>query len=393
LPLVRIRLLPGSAAAPDAARRRKAVQYLSSSMWLSSDRLWPYLWSAVAVALATLAGVAMSSVVPLPNVSMVFLLAVVFAAARFGIWPALLASGLSFLNYNFFFIEPFHTFTVAQPEELLALVSFLAIAILTSALAGRAKDEATKAARLAEEIVTARTAAETERVRNTLLASISHDFRTPLASILGAATGLIEYGARLPNAARADLLGQIKDEAEHLDGMVRNLLAITRVEAGALEINRDWLDVRELLHRVVAMAKRHGASQSFDVAVDSDLPFIAADQNLLDQALTNMVSNATRHAGAAAHILIEARRHADEIVVSVTDDGPGIDAKVLPHVFERFVRASSGGDAGEGTGLGLAIVKGIVEAHGGSVAAQSPVRDGHGTRILMRLRLEREQPQ
>jgi K+-sensing histidine kinase KdpD len=94
-----------------------------------------------------------------------------------------------------------------------------------------------------------------------LLTSIIHDFRTPLASILGAATGLIEYGTRLTEAARRDLLAQIKDEAEHLDGMVRNLLAITRVEAGALEVNRDWVDVRELLHRAVAKANRVEAAK------------------------------------------------------------------------------------------------------------------------------------
>ena len=348
------------------------------------------MWSTLAVGLAIVVGSVMSAVVPLPNLSMVFLLAVVFAAARFGIGPALLASGLSFLAYNFFFIEPFYTITVAQPDQLLALFIFLAIAILTSALAGRAKEEATRAARLAEEIVRAHAAAETERVRNTLLASISHDFRTPLASILGAATGLIEYGTRLTNLARRDLLAQIKDEAEHLDGMVRNLLAITRVEAGALEVNRDWVDIRELLHRGVAMAKRRGAGQSFDVVVEANLPFVAADPNLLDQALGNLVSNATRYAGSTARIVLEARQESGVIILTVTDDGPGIPADILPRIFEKFVRAASSGDAGEGTGLGLAIVKGIVEAHGGSITAQSPARDGRGTRILMRLPSRRE---
>jgi two-component system sensor histidine kinase KdpD len=329
----------------------------------------------------------MTAFVPLPNVSMVFLLAVVFAAARFGIWPALLASGLSFLAYNFFFIEPYYTLSVALPQEVLALFIFLAIATLTSALAGRAREESTRAARLTEEIVQARAAAESERVRNILLASISHDFRTPLASVLGAATGLIEYGGRLPETARRDLLAQIKDEAEHLDGMVRNLLAMTRVEAGALEVRRDWIGAGELLHRVAALAKRRGATQTFEVALDPDLPLLAADPNLLDQALTNLVSNATRYAGRTARIVLEGRLEDDHVVLSVTDDGPGIPADLLPRIFEKFARGASSGDAGEGTGLGLAIAKGIVEAHGGSIAAESPVRAGRGTRILMRLPL------
>ena len=153
------------------------------------------MWSAAAVALATLAGLVLTSFARLPNVSMVFLLAVLFAAARFGLWPALLASGLSFLSYNFFFIEPLHTLSVGEPQEWLALFVLLAVAVLTSAIAGRAKDQARTAlerARLAEEVNAVRAAAEAERVRNTLLASISHDFRTPLASILGAATSLID---------------------------------------------------------------------------------------------------------------------------------------------------------------------------------------------------------
>ncbi len=328
----------------------------------------------------------MTSVIPLPNVSMVYLLAVVFAAARFGIWPALAASGLSFMAYNFFFIEPFYTFTVTQLHELLALFMFLVIAVLTSTIAGRAKNQATRAARLSQEIIDARTATETERVRNTLLASISHDFRTPLASILGAATSLIDYGGKLPDAARRDLLAQVKDEAEHLDSMVRNLLAIMRVEAGGLELNQDWVDVRELFDRVVAVAKRRGATQRFEVLVDNNLPFVTADQSLLDQVLANLVGNAIRYAGAEAQIVLRAEGKTDSIALSVTDNGPGIPSYLLPQVFEKFVRApSSVGDSGEGTGLGLAIAKGIVQAHGGSIRAESPVEAGRGTRIVIDL--------
>jgi two-component system sensor histidine kinase KdpD len=462
---------------------------------------------------------------------MVFLLAVLFSAARFGIWPALFSSGLSFLAYNFFFIEPLHTFSVTEPHELLSLFVLLATAVLTSTIAGRARDQASRAAdreaasqrlykfarrlsaladpqsvldhaaiqahgdlhrpcvillpqdsglvvsaawppedqlspealagatlalsqgaatgagtpvdptipwlflplrtpggaigvmgiahsgkgplapeartlvetlaeltataleraRLAQEISATRAAAEAERVRNTLLASISHDFRTPLASILGAATSLIEYGTRLPEPARRDLLVQVKDEAEHLDGMVRNLLAMTRLEAGALELNRDWVDLQELFDRAVAVAKRRGAPQAFDVRVEEGLPFISADPNLLDQVLTNVVGNAIQHAGSGERTALEARREGSMVVLSVTDDGPGIAPDVLPRIFEKFTRAPrSSGDAGEGTGLGLAIVKGIVEAHQGAVAAVSPVADGRGTRIEIWLPLPKE---
>jgi two-component system sensor histidine kinase KdpD len=464
---------------------------------------------------------------------MIFLLAVLFSAARFGIWPALFSSGLSFLAYNFFFIEPLHSFSVTEPHELLALFVLLAVAVLTSTIAGHAREQARRAAarevasrrlykfarrlsaladpqsvvdhaaiqahgdlrcpcmillseqgrlvvstawppedhldpeavaaadlaltqgeatgagtahcptvpwlflplrtpegavgvigaalsddvplnpeartlfetvaeltataleraRLGQEITAARTAAETERVRNTLLASVSHDFRTPLASILGAATSLIEYGARLPEPARRDLLLQVKDETEHLEGMVKNLLAMTRLEAGALELNRDWTDLQELFDRAVALARRRGARQTFEVRVEAGLPFILADPNLLDQVLANLVGNAIQHAGADACITLEARRDGSMVVLAVTDDGPGIAPHVLPRIFEKFARAPRlSGDAGEGTGLGLAIVKGIIEAHDGAVAATSPVVGWRGTRIEIRLPLPKEGP-
>lgn len=491
----------------------------------------PYLWSATAVIAAAGIGLGLTSLVRLPNVSMVFLLAVLFSAARFGIWPALFSSGLSFLAYNFFFIEPLHSFGVTEPHELLALFVLLAVAVLTSTIAGHAREQARRAteremasrrlykfarrlsaladpqsvvdhaaiqahgdlrcpcmillsehgrlvvstawppedrldpealaaaslaltkgeatgvgtahcptvlwlflplrtpegavgvigaaltdddvldpeartlfetvaeltatalerARLGQEITAARTAAETERVRNTLLASVSHDFRTPLASILGASTSLIEYGARLPEPARRDLLVQVKDEAVHLDSMVKNLLAMTRLEAGALELNRDWTDLQEIFDRAVALAKRRGTRQTFEVRMEAGLPFILADPNLLDQVLTNLVGNAIQHAGADARITLEAKREAGMVVLSVTDDGPGIAPDVLPHIFGKFVRVPRpGGDAGEGTGLGLAIVKGIVEAHGGTVAAASPVTGRRGMRIELRLPLPKE---
>jgi hypothetical protein len=157
-------------------RNRPRLGRGEARMWIHALRpgigvVAPFLWSVAAVALATIAGLAMTAVVPLPNVSMVVLLAVLFTAARFGLGPALLASGLSFLAYNFFFIGPLHTFNVTEPHEWLALFVLLAVAVLTSTIAGRARDQARTAlerARLAEEVNTVRAAAEAERVRNTL---------------------------------------------------------------------------------------------------------------------------------------------------------------------------------------------------------------------------------
>jgi two-component system sensor histidine kinase KdpD len=123
------------------------------------------------------------------------------------------------------------------------------------------------------------------------------------------------------------------------------------------------------------------------VNVEKELPFVPADPTLLDQVVGNLVGNATRYAGPKARVTLEARRNGDGVLLSVTDDGPGIPSTILPHVFDRFVRGPTLGDGGQSTGLGLAIAKGIVEAHQGTIWAGSPVEGGRGTRITVRLPL------
>ena len=249
-------------------------------------------------------------------------------------------------------------------------------------------------ASLAREMVSAKTATETERVRNTLLASVSHDFRTPLSSILGSATSLIDYGDKLDAAAKKDLLGQIKQEAEDLDEMVRNLLAITRIDAGALELRRDWIDLREVAERVVSAARRHGARQHIDVRLPADLPLVRADATLAEQAIGNVVANAVVHTPPGTHVVLEAEVAAEAVALRVTDDGPGIAADKLPVIFDKFVKgaepAGPRADGGQGTGLGLAIAKGIMEAHGGTISAESPVANGRGARFIMTFPRDRE---
>ncbi|MEI9899940.1 MAG: histidine kinase dimerization/phospho-acceptor domain-containing protein [Hyphomicrobium sp.] len=126
-------------------------------------------------------------------------------------------------------------------------------------------------------------------MRNTLLASISHDFRTPLASILGSATSLLDLDDKLPGDTKRELLGEIKREAEELDEMVRNLLSMTRIDAGALEVRTDWVDVREIAERVASAARRRGAMQRIELSFPANLPLIRADARLAEQALANVV--------------------------------------------------------------------------------------------------------
>jgi K+-sensing histidine kinase KdpD len=337
-----------------------------------------FAFSTVAVAVAAAAARLIEALAPVPNISMVFLMAVLFAAVSFGLWPAIYASFLSFLAYNFFHIEPVHTLLVAELHELLALFVFLTVAIVTSVLAARLRVQM-------RERTAAQAAAETERVRNILLASVSHDFRTPLASILGSATSLIDYRDKLDAATQEDLLRAIKSEAEGLDGMVRNLLAMTRIDAGALEVRRDWIDVRDTVERVVSATRRRGAALAIEVLLPADLPLIRADALLIEQALGNVLNNVVAHAGAGTRVTIDADIAEAAIALRVTDDGPGIAEELLPRVFEKFSRMGKG----DGSGLGLAIARGIMAAHGGTITAQSPLTGGRGTRIT--LTLPREQ--
>jgi len=238
-------------------------------------------------------------------------------------------------------------------------------------------------ASLAREIVAARSSVETERVRNTLLASVSHDFRTPLSSILGSATSLLDYGDKLAPEAQKELLGQIKHEAEGLDEMVRNLLSITRVDAGALELRKDWIDLHEIVDRVVSRARRrHGAAASIEVGLPAELPLIRADPTLVEQAMANIVANAISHTPAGTRVTIGAEIAPTLLRLTVTDDGPGIAPELVPRLFEKFSRARDSEQV-EGAGLGLAIAKGIMGAHGGSIAAESPIAQGRGTRIVL----------
>jgi two-component system sensor histidine kinase KdpD len=248
---------------------------------------------------------------------------------------------------------------------------------------------------LADEMMAARSAAETERVRNILLASVSHDFRTPLASILGSATSLLDFGDKLDTDARIGLLREIKLEAEGLDEMVRNLLAMTRIDAGALELRTDWVDLREIVERVINAAKRRGAALAVALDLPAALPLIRADASLIEQAVGNLVNNVALHSPEGTGLVIDAVVTQRPVAIQVTDDGPGIPAEIMPRVFEKFVqgRISNGRGGGKsgGTGLGLAIAKGIVEAHGGSVAAESPVADGRGARIILTFLREQSQ--
>jgi two-component system sensor histidine kinase KdpD len=474
--------------------------------------------SLVAVAAALAIALLIQPFIGIENVDLVFLIAVILIAGRYGLWPSVAASVGGVLSYNFFFLPPVHTFTVSDPAHVVALFFFLVAALIASNLAGRVRDQAwaTRArarttealyafsrkiaavatlddllwaaafqiasmlrlnvvlllpeagqlqvrvgyppedhldaadlaaaqwswqhnraagrgaetlpggqrlfmpirtnrgpvgvigldreqpgplftpderrlldalldqtavaverVRLAQEIDAAQVLAETERLRSALLTSISHDLATPLASILGAATSLQSYDTLYDAAARRELVGTILDEGERLHRFVRNLLDMTRLESGALVLDRDMVDIGEAIGAAIERCGRMLAQHRIELDIAPDLPMLDLDAVLLEQVLVNLLDNASKYTPAGSTVTLSAARQDGGVVLAVRDEGPGIPEAELERIFSKFFRADVGDRKPPGTGLGLAVCRGFVEALGGTIdVANRPDRSG-----------------
>lgn len=261
---------------------------------------------------------------------------------------------------------------------------------LVDAVAGQAA-LAIERTRLVDDIEDARLAAETEKLRAALLSSLSHDLRTPLASILGAADGLIEMDGLLPPQDRLTLLHTIRDEAGRLNRFVGNLLDMTRIAAGALQPRRDWCDPQDILTACAARLHRQAPLRRLTLDAPAELPLLHADALLIEQALMNLLDNADKYSPPDSSIRLTAETDGNGLLFGVTDAGPGIPAGELEAVFDLFYRVRAEDRQTAGTGLGLAIARAIALAHGGGAAAQSPVTADPlhpGTRMTLWLPLD-----
>jgi two-component system sensor histidine kinase KdpD len=472
--------------------------------------LAPYAVTGIAVAAALGIALVIEPFVGIENVDLVFLIAVILIASRYGLWPSLTASVISVLTYNFVFLPPVYTFTITNPAHVIALVFFLAAALVASNLAARVRNQAIatrlrartsealyafsrkvagvatlddllwaaafqiasmlklnvvlllpedgqlvvqtgyppedridsadlaaahwswkhnrpagrgaetlpggkrlfmpvrtsrgpvgvigldreqpgplltpderrlldalldqtavaiERVQLAKEIDEARVLTETERLRSALLASISHDLSTPLASILGAATSLQDYEALYDRKARQELIATILDESERLHRFVRNLLDMTRLESGAIEPNREMIDFGEAIGAALERCSRILIQHRVELAIAPDLPMLELDAVLLEQALINLLDNASKYTPPGSTVSILAQRQAGNIVLQVLDEGPGMPESELERVFTKFHRLHAGDRKRPGTGLGLAVCRGFVEALGGTITA------------------------
>jgi two-component system, OmpR family, sensor histidine kinase KdpD len=243
--------------------------------------------------------------------------------------------------------------------------------------------------RLADEAQEARTQAETERARSVLLSSVSHDLRTPLAAITGAASSLRDGGPGLAEETRAGLAADIYEQAERLNRLIGNLLDMTRLESGALRVRTEWHSLEEVIGAALVRLETVLGERPVRVAVPEDLPLVPLDDVLFEQVVWNLVENAHKHAPAGSPIEIAAAIEGGEARVTVADRGPGLGPGEERRVFEKFYRGSAP-SARPGFGLGLAICQGIVAAHGGRIEAAN--RPGGGALFTVRLPLAGEPP-
>jgi two-component system sensor histidine kinase KdpD len=233
---------------------------------------------------------------------------------------------------------------------------------------------------LAERTEAARREVEVEQLRNSLLSSVSHDLRTPLAVITGAASTLLESSPRVDEATAQDLTKTILEESERLNRLIRNLLDMTRLESGAVEVNKEWLALEEVVGAALNRMEQRLAGREVRVSLPADLPLVPFDLVLIEQVLINLLENAAKY--SEGPLEISATALPGEVQLEVADRGPGIPEGQETRVFEKFHRAAREGSPG-GVGLGLTICRAILAAHGGRIWAQNRTGGGASFRFAL----------
>jgi two-component system sensor histidine kinase KdpD len=498
------------AGRPETSGSAEGLGSASQAPPASTINLKAYLGSLAMTAGALAVGLLLQRYLAVSNIALVFLMAVLASAITYGLWPALATCLVSVLAYNFFFLPPLYTFTIADPDNVAALFFFAVVAMIASNLTSRVRNQAVVARQrakatedlylfsrklggavtlddllwatayqialmlkvrvvlllpegeslalragyppedtlgeadlaaakwcwqnnqpagrgadtlpgakrlflpmrtgrgpigivgldndqpgpllspdqrrlfdalcdqaalaiertnLAEDVDRARLTAETDRLRSALLTSISHDLKTPLASILGSITSLRAYSKTFDDAAKDELMGTVQEEAERLNRFIANLLDMTRLESGAIEPRFGAVDLPEVVSSAVKRAGRILADHRIELRLQPDLPLLRLDFVLFEQVLFNLLDNAAKYSPAGSAVQLQAERSGERMELRLLDEGDGIPPDDLEHIFDKFYRVHAGDQRRAGTGLGLAICRGFVEAMGGTVTA------------------------
>jgi two-component system sensor histidine kinase KdpD len=337
---------------------------------------WPGFASATAgVVMCTLLGMAMEPRFDIANIAMVYLLAVVIIALRYTRGAAIFSAAVSVAAFDFLFVPPAGSFTVHDAQYLLTFAIMLVVAVVISELTALARRENAARAALALE-------AQTEHMRSTLLASLSHDMRQPLARMADASTRLAAEGESLTAEQRSGLAKDIAGNAHDMGDQVDKILQMTRLEMGAISLKREPKSLPDMVAAVMARLSARLSRHRLLVEIPPETPAMRVDGALIEQVLANLLDNAARHTPPGTVVRVRARVQAGELVVSVEDFGLGLDERDIEHVFDKFYRRDREGQT-PGIGLGLAICRAIVNLHGGRIWAEQMPGGGTAFRFAL----------
>ena len=384
---------------------------------LLSHKATGYLGAVLAPTLVTLVLTPFYNSINSTTVALAFLLVVLFVALFWGSRPALLASVLAMLCLNFFFLPPLYTFSIAHPENWVALAVFFTTAVVVGQLSARAErraEEAEAGRREIEHLYSelrdaferasqAEALRRSEKLKSALLDAVTHDLRTPLASVKASITTLLEEARGgsdseqpvvLDAESRIEMMEVIDQESDRLNRFIGDLIELARIEAGELQLRPRWGSVEEIISTALTRAEPLTEQHPIEQEIEKELPLVRVDNRAVSEVVYSLIDNAAKYSPAHSPIRVIARRESNAMIqMAVEDMGPGIPPELRERVFDKFFRAMRDGDITtrepSGTGMGLAIAKGIVEAHAGRIWIEEGC-DGKGTRVCFTLPIGNE---
>ena len=316
-----------------------------------------YLFSISTIILVSAICFAFSALMGYRVVAFILLLTVSILAITFDILPVLVAATLSAFIWDFFFIPPRFTVHVDTTEDTILLIMYFVIALISGVLTYKIR-KIEKAARIKEE------KANSVKLYNTILDSLSHELRTPVAAIIGAADNL-QLNSHLTDHNREQLISEISRASLRLNQQIENLLNISRLESGHIQPKSDWCDIQELIYDTVKSVEENSTGRIISINVSPQIPLCWIDKGLLHQIIYNLLNNAAIHTTSGTRIDISAMCHADILKLIIEDYDKGFNTKNTDEVFQKFSREQHANS--HGSGLGLSIVKGFTEALDGKI--------------------------
>jgi len=307
-------------------------------------------------------------------VALILLLTVSLAAMVFDLLPVLVSALLSALVWDFFFLHPRFRFDVANTEDKILLPVYFAITLISIALTFKIR-HIERMTRQKEE------KAKTLKLYNAVLNSLSHEFRTPIATIIGATDNLMLQPSLLSEIDRNRLLNEISVASLRLNRHVENLLNMSRLESGFIQPKKDWFDLREMAYSVLHQLQEQMPLRKVDIDIEEYFPMVRLDHGLMEQVLYNLFCNAALYTPDNSHIRISARRCDQQLFIIIEDNGPGFPEDEMGKVFGKFYRLKNSRPGG--SGLGLSIVKGFIEAQNGTVSLSN--KPSGGARFTIQL--------